>query len=75
MVVKRSTMPVSRAGDLRELVQPAAAAELLGVMRDRLEAQDAFAFGVRLQRQQSEVDVEHREVPQRFLDHDCLSFG
>jgi hypothetical protein len=41
-------------------------------MHDRLEAQDAFAFGVRLQRQVSEVDLEDREVPPRFLDHDCL---
>ena len=61
--------------DLRELVQSAAAAELFGVMSDRLEAQDAFAFGVGLQGQVSEVDLEDREVPPRFLDHDCLSRG
>ncbi|MGB0096285.1 MAG: hypothetical protein WBP81_27570 [Solirubrobacteraceae bacterium] len=60
-------------GDLGELVQRPAAAELLGVMHDRLEAQDAFAFGVPLQRQQSEVDLEDGQVPPRFLDHDGLS--
>lgn len=32
------------AGDLREPVQSAAAAEVFGVMRDRFEAQDAFAL-------------------------------
>jgi len=44
----------------------------LGVVHDRLKAQNAFAFGVRLQRRMSEVDLEDREVPPRFLDHDCL---
>jgi len=61
------------AGDLPELVQRSAAAELLGVVHDRFEAQDAFAFGVALQRQQSEADFEDGQVPLRFLDHDCLS--
>jgi hypothetical protein len=60
-------------GDLRELAQCAATAELFGVMRDRLEAQGAFAFGVGLQREQSEVDLEDREVPPWFLDDDRLS--
>ncbi len=30
-------------------------------------------FGVGLQRQEPEVDLEHREVVRRCLDHDCLA--
>jgi hypothetical protein len=60
-------------GDLAEAVQRPAAAELLCVVHDRLEAQAAFAFGVAIQRQQSEADLEDGQVPLRFLDHDCLS--
>src|SRR5207245_7657057 len=58
-----------------ELVQGPAAAELLGVVRDGLEAQHVFAFGVGLQRQQSEVDFEQGQVPPRCLDHDCQLRG
>ncbi|MGA2014846.1 MAG: hypothetical protein ABSH51_30560 [Solirubrobacteraceae bacterium] len=55
-----------------------AAAELFGVMRDRLEAQDAFAFGVRLQRQESEVDLfgskgrPHRKAGQELSDQQAV---
>ena len=49
-------------GDVASCFQGPAAAELFGVMRDRLEAQDAFAFGVRLERQQPEMDFEDRQV-------------
>ena len=74
MLVNRSTIAVSR-DDLAEAIQHPAAAELPCVVHDRLEAQDAFAFGVCLQRQQPEADLDDGQVPPRFLDHDCLSRG
>jgi O-antigen/teichoic acid export membrane protein len=50
MTVEHAGEPVDHrgqpGGDLGELDQRPPAAELLGVMHDRLEAQDAFAFGV-----------------------------
>jgi hypothetical protein len=73
MLVNRSTIAVSRVVICANLSSVQAAAELLGVIQDRPEAQDAFAFGVPLQRQQSEVDLEDGQVPPRFLDRDCLS--
>jgi hypothetical protein len=54
-----------------ELVDRPTAAEFLGVVHDRLEAQHAFAFGIALQRQTSEVDFEQGQVILRCLDHDC----
>jgi hypothetical protein len=47
MLVNRSSIAVSRAVIVGEAVQRAAQAELLGVVHDRLEAQDAFAFAFR----------------------------
>ncbi len=40
-------------------------------MHDRLEPQHALAFGIALQRQQPEVDLEQRQVIRRSLDHHC----
>lgn len=59
------------ADDLTKAVQEAAAAQLFGVVRDRFEAQHVFTFGVALQREEPEVDLEQGEVPPRFLDHGC----
>lgn len=44
--------------------------EILGVVHDGLEAEDALAFGISLQGQGAEVHLEHRQVIRRFLDHD-----
>jgi hypothetical protein len=57
--------------DLGELLDRPAAAELFGVVGDRFEAQHVFAFGVALQGQEPEVDLEQGQVPPRCLDHDC----
>jgi hypothetical protein len=73
--VQRGGEPIDHAGepadDLPEAIQNAAAAQLFGVVHDGLEAQHMFAFGVGLQRQELEMDLEQGEVPPRFLDHDC----
>src|SRR6476659_4509598 len=54
--------PLRHAGqsgdDLAEHVDPAPALQFLGVMHDRLEPQHTFAFGVHLQRQTPEMDLE-----------------
>ena len=57
--------------DVRELLQGPAGLEGLGVVHDRLEPQHALAFGIALQRQQPEVDLEQRQVIRRSLDHHC----
>ena len=65
--------PVDHAGepadDGREVVQHAPAAQRSGVVHDRLEAQHVFAFGVGLQRQVPEVELEQGQVVPRCLDH------
>ena len=54
--------------DLGKLRDHPAAAQLRGVVRDRLEPQHAFAFGVRLAGQPPEVQLEHGQVKRRCLD-------
>ena len=44
--------------------------QLVSVMHGHFDAQDVLAFGVRLQGQVPEVDLEHREVIREGLDHD-----
>ena len=56
--------------DGRELVQGAAAAQVLGVVGDAFEPQDAFAFGIAPQGQVPEVDLELGQVIRRCLDRD-----
>ncbi len=62
--VQRGGESVDHAGepadDLPEAVQDPAAAQLFGVMNDRLEAQHMFAFGVTLQRQERCQDLTVR---------------
>jgi len=74
--VEHAGEPVDHGGqaghDGGELLDHPAGVQGLGVVHDRLEAQYVFAFGVGLQRQQPEVDLEQGEVPPRSLDHDCL---
>ena len=55
----------------REHVEHRVRSQFLGVVGDRLEPQHVFAFGVRLQRQQPEVDLEQGQVVPRCLDHGC----
>jgi hypothetical protein len=56
-------------GDVAVVVQDAAAAQFGGVVGDCLDAQHVFAFGVGLQGQASEVDLERGQVVTRCLDH------
>src|SRR5680860_1311646 len=65
MVVNRSTMPASRATTSGNFSSTRPGVQGDGVVHDRLEPQYVFAFGVALQRQQSEVDLEQGEVPPR----------
>ena len=61
-VANRSAMPASRvtiSGNF-SIILPAA--QLRGVVRDRLESQHAFAFGVGLAGQPPEVQLEHGQV-------------
>lgn len=51
------------------MVKDTAAAQLFGVVGDRLDAKHVFAFGVGLERQASEVDFERGEVVTRCPDH------
>jgi hypothetical protein len=56
-VANRSTMPASRINDLGEFVDHFAAAQLGGIVRDRVEPQHAFTFGVGLAGQAPEVQL------------------
>jgi len=64
--------PLDDAGqpgdDLGKLLDHPPAAQLRGVVRDRLEPQHAFAFGVGLAGQPPEVQLEHGQVKRRCLD-------
>ncbi|HEV8652043.1 MAG TPA: DUF2314 domain-containing protein [Actinomycetes bacterium] len=57
--------------DLGELPDRPAAAELVGVVGDRFEAQHVFAVGGALQGHAPEVDLEPGQVPPRCLGHHC----
>ena len=65
--------PVDHGGELaddgREVVQHPPAAQRSGVVHDRLETQHVFAFGVGLQRQVPEVELEQGQVEPKCLDH------
>ena len=54
--------PGQPGDDLGELVDHAPAPQFGGVVRDRLEPQHAFAFGVGLAGQPPEVQLEHGQV-------------
>src|SRR5208283_5906567 len=56
--------------DIGELLQRPAGLEGLGVVHDRREPQGAFAFGITLQGQVPEVDLELGQVIRRCLDRD-----
>ena len=71
MVQNRSAMPASRATISGNFSSARPACAGLGVVHDRLEPQHVLAFGIALQRQQPEMDLEQRQVIRRSLDHDC----
>ena len=72
MVENRPAMPASRAMMSGKLLQARPTPQGLGVVHDGLEPQYALAFGIALERQQPEADLEQRQVIPRSLDHDCL---
>jgi hypothetical protein len=47
--------------------------QLLGVVNDHLDSQDAFAFAIHLDRQLPEMDFEDRQIIDRSLDHGLAS--
>src|SRR6516225_4158646 len=55
--------------DVGKSLQQPAAAEFLGVVHDGLETKHAFAFGIGLQSQFAEMQLEDRQVIRRCLDH------
>jgi hypothetical protein len=73
--VQGAAEPVDHAvqalDDGGELVDCSAQTQFFGVVHDRFEPQYALAFGVALQRQTSEVELEQGQVIPRCLDHDC----
>jgi hypothetical protein len=77
--VQRGTESVGDApqpGDDRgEALQDASETERFGVVHGRLEAQDVFALGVRLDLQQAEQHLEVGQAVPGFLDHDLLGRG
>jgi len=56
--------------DGRELLEGTPALQFLGVVRGSLNAKDAFAFGIDLQRQLAAVQLEDRQILHRSLDRD-----
>src|SRR5438132_9070619 len=69
-----SSMLFNRHTTLGELLQRATAVELARVMSNRLDAKDAFAFGIDLQSQLAAVQLEDRQIIRRSLDRD-FPFG
>ena len=59
--------------DVGEALEYPAHTERSGVVHHRFEAQYVLAFGITLERQEPEVDLEQRQVITRCLDHDCLA--
>src|SRR5439155_26013549 len=60
------------AGNLGELLQHAAAAQLVGVVDGGLQAEDVLAFGIGLELQAPEVELEPGQAILRSLDHNLL---
>jgi hypothetical protein len=44
--------------------------EIAGIVDDGFEAEDALAFGIRLEGQVAKVDLEHAQAILRCLEHD-----
>ncbi|KKK54463.1 hypothetical protein LCGC14_3084490, partial [marine sediment metagenome] len=60
-------------GNLGKPVQGTATRKDPGIVHDDFDSKDVFAFGITLSSDLSEVDIEHRQVIRRSLDHDLLS--
>jgi hypothetical protein len=56
--------------DFRKFLQPFSTPQIGGIMRNGLGSQDAFAFAIHLNGELSEMNPEHRQIIDRFLDHD-----
>lgn len=60
--------------DLSKPIQETTARQYSGIVGNDLDPEGAFAFGITLGGDLSEVDLEHRQVMRRSLDHDLLSW-
>jgi hypothetical protein len=73
-VVQEPAEHIAKPRDnLWETVQPAATAEFGSIVHNRFEAEDALAFGVRLQSQLAKVQLENRQIIRRSVDHNLQS--
>lgn len=59
--------------DLGEPLQRVPAKQRAGVVNDDLDTKDAFAFGIELGGDSPKMNLGHRHVIRRSLDHDLLS--
>ena len=77
--VQRGKEPLDHAAeacdDLRELGHDSTTAQGLRVVDNCLEAQDVLAFGIGLERERAKVQLEHRQVIHRSLEHNCKARG
>src|SRR5205814_9290519 len=55
--------------DFGKACYQATTAKIARVVHDRFETEDALAFGVRLERQVAEMQLEHSQVVLRCLEH------
>ena len=54
----------------RKILQTSFATKLGSIMYDNLDSQYASAFAIHLHGESAEMDFEHRQIIDRFLDHD-----
>lgn len=72
----QTAIPIKSGHDFRETGNSYAAPQFSCIMDDGLDAKHALAFAVDLGGQLSEVQLEDRQIPERFLDHGFSpSFG
>jgi len=53
--------------DRREFLQQSATAKFLGVVKNNLDTEDAFAFGIDLESQLAEMEFKDRHTVFKFL--------
>jgi len=64
---------LERCNDLGKPVDSSSTAQLLGVVSNRLNSKNAFAFAIDLEGQLSKMDLKDRQIIDRSLDHDLES--
>jgi hypothetical protein len=66
-------VPFQPRHNVRKLGQRSAPACDSEIVDNGLDTQDAFAFGIHLDDELTEIDLEHRQIIRRSLDHDLQS--